>query len=62
VIGDPVHPRPLQAPRVSVVAVDHDDPAAGALRAGMAGEIEHRYVDRLGELVAHAAAGGKSCQ
>ncbi|GAB2856236.1 GNAT family N-acetyltransferase [Actinoallomurus bryophytorum] len=55
-IGDPVHPVPLRAPGVTVIAVDYDDPAAGALRRAMVREMGHRYADRGAEFGAHAPA------
>lgn len=53
-IGDPVHPHALRPPRVTVVPVDYDDPAAGALRDAMAREMNQRYADRIGVLAEHA--------
>lgn len=52
-IGDPVHPRPLRPPQVTVVSVAYDDPAAAALRRTMTYELAGRYVGRDDELAAH---------
>jgi GNAT superfamily N-acetyltransferase len=56
VIGDPVHPVPLRTPKISIIAVDYDDPAARALRRAMIREMGHRYADRGPEFGAHAPA------
>jgi GNAT superfamily N-acetyltransferase len=56
VTGDPVHPVPLRPLRVTVIAVDYDHPAAGALRRAMAEEMGRRYADRLADLGAHETA------
>jgi GNAT superfamily N-acetyltransferase len=56
VIGDPVHPAPLRAPRITVSAVDYDHPSARALRRAMILEMGHRYADRGAGFGAHAPA------